>query len=139
MTNKLINKINAIKSHESEIYSKIINDSNKIKELLQITEEQFTDIIDYKSKFEIKLINMNYKIILSTQKLDFLRDLFFILPNCLSGLHNLNCTRDFNYYDFIIRDDTISSFIFLKNDEIKERIMQELENGNYEIIAKYGD
>lgn len=109
MTNKLMSKIQEIKDYEENIYSQIINTSDKIKELLAITERQFEDLIIYQNKFEIKFDNMPYKIILSTQKLDFVRDLFFIAP-----------TQD----DLIIDDKT------------KNLIMQELENGNYEVIAK---
>lgn len=90
-------------------YLQIINTSDKIKELLAITEKQFEDLIIYQNKFEIKFDNMPYKIILSTQKLDSVRDLFFIVS-----------TQE----DLIIDDKT------------KNQIMQELENGNYEVIAK---
>ncbi len=115
MTNKLMSKIQEIKDYEENIYSQIIDASDKIKELLGITKKQFEDLIIYQDKFEIKFDKMPYKIVLSTQKLDFIRDLFFILPAS--------------------KNDFISSFIFIE-DDIKNQIMQELENGNYEVIAK---
>lgn len=113
MTNKLMSKIQEIKDYEENIYSQIINASDKIKQLLAITEKQFEDLIIYQDKFEIKFDKIPYKIVLSTQKLDFIRDLFFILPASKN--------------DFI-RD------LFFIEDDTKNQIMQELENGNYEVI-----